>query len=268
MGTVCHAETRPHKVIVLAGGFGTRLAEHTDEMPKPMVEIGGRPILWHILKIYSYYGFNDFLIACGHKGWLVKRYFLEYRERMCDLRIDYVQDRIERLHQTVEPWRIALIDAGDGTMTGGRVKRLKSYLDDGTFLLTYGDGLGDIDIPRLLAFHQSHGRLATFTVVRRPSQFGCPILEGDRVVSFVEKPNEPDGWINGGFLVLEPGVVDYIDSDSTSLEFDTLPRLAENNELMAYRHEGFWHAMDTLRDVRRLNKMWASDQARWKLWDR
>ena len=256
----------PMKVVILAGGFGTRLAERTDEMPKPMVEVGGRPILWHILKIYGHFGFNDFLIACGYRGDQIKRFFLDYRQQTSDLVIDYVHDRVDRLTPAAEPWRVALIDTGDETATGGRIKRLAEHVGDRTFLMTYGDGLADIDIHQLLAFHRNHGRLATLTVVKTPSPFGRPTLDGDRVTAFAEKPLAPNQWISGGFFVLEPEVLSYIDDDATSFEIHSLPRLAADDQLMAYRHEGFWHPMDTLRDVRTLNRMWSQPAPPWKVW--
>jgi glucose-1-phosphate cytidylyltransferase len=231
-----------------------------------MVEIGGRPILWHILKIYGHFGCNDFLVACGYKAEVVKRFFLDYRDQSSDLVVDYAKGSIERINTRVEPWRVGVIDTGAATMTGGRIKRLAGLLGDRTFMMTYGDGVADIDIDALLRFHRGHGRLATFTAVRRPNQFGVPRLEGDRAVSFLEKPSDESDWISGGFFVLEPKVLDYIAGDATSFEMDSLQRLAEDGELMAYRHHGFWHPMDTLRDVRLLNSLWAGGKPSWKLW--
>jgi glucose-1-phosphate cytidylyltransferase len=256
------------RVVILAGGHGTRLAERTDEMPKPMVEVGGMPILWHILKIYSHFGFNDFLIACGYKAEVIKRFFLEYRDRACDLVIDYRRNTVHKLNGSIEPWRIALLDTGAETLTGGRLRRVADHLRASTFLMTYGDGVADIDLPRLIAFHRDHGRLATFTAVHPPPRFGLPQLAGDRVIAFEEKPDRGTEWINGGFFVLEPDVLDLLDGDATSFEAHTLPELARRAQLMAYRHDGFWHPMDTLRDVRSLNAMCASDSAPWRLWDR
>lgn len=255
------------KVVILAGGFGTRLAERTDELPKPMVQVGGRPILWHILKIYSHYGFNDFLIAAGYKSEVIKRFFLEYREQMSDLVLDFANDRIERINGATEPWRISIIDTGPDTMTGGRLQRLASHIGRDTFMMTYGDGVADVDLAALLRFHKKHGKLATFTAVHNPSLFGLPVLDGDRVVRFEEKPANIKNWINGGFLVLEPGVMTYIKGDQTNFEADSLHRLAQDGQLMAYRHDGFWHAMDTLRDVRKLNALWAEQRAAWKIWN-
>jgi glucose-1-phosphate cytidylyltransferase len=253
-------------VVILAGGYGTRLAEQTDEIPKPMVQVGGRPILWHILKIYSHFGFNDFLIAAGYKSEAIKRFFLEYREQMSDLVFDFANDRVERINGKIEPWRIAVLDTGPQTMTGGRIKRLAAHVGHGTFLMTYGDGVANINLAALLKFHQSHGKLATFTVVRNPTPFGIPTLQGDRVLRFAEKQSDHDDWINGGFFVLNSGVFPYISDDSTSFEFHSLDRLAQDDQLRAYRHEGFWHPMDTLRDVRKLNTLWNERQAPWKVW--
>jgi len=256
----------PCKVIILAGGFGTRLAEHTDELPKPMVQVGGRPILWHILKIYSHFGFSDFLIACGYKSEIIKRFFLEYRDQMSDLVLDFTNNKIKRLDGKIDPWRVAMIDTGSETMTGGRIKRLENHLGSGTFLMTYGDGVADVDLMALLRFHRKHGRLATFTAVRRPSQFGVPTLKGDQVVRFAEKPAGETDWISGGFFALEPGALKYIKDDATNFELESLSRIAQDGQLMAYRHEGFWQPMDTLRDVRRLNLLWANADAPWKVW--
>ena len=261
-----HDDFGPCKVVILAGGFGTRLAEHTDELPKPMVEVASRPILWHILKIYSHHGFNDFIIACGYKAEIIKRFFLDYRQQMSDLLIDYANDRVEHLKQAIEPWRVALVDTGADTMTAGRIKRLAGHLSDNTFMMTYGDGLADIDINALLAFHRAHGRLATFTTVHPPALFGRAMLEGDRVVAFAEKPESPASWINGGFFVLQPEVLDFIEGDDMSFELAVLPRLAKEGQLMAFRHDGFWHPMDTLRDVRNLNAMWKAGDVPWKVW--
>jgi glucose-1-phosphate cytidylyltransferase len=255
------------KVVILAGGFGTRLAERTDEMPKPMVEVGGMPILWHIMKIYGHFGFNDFLIACGYKGEQIKRFFLDYRDRSSDLTVDYAANEVARTARDIEPWRVSLVDTGPDTMTGGRLKRLAEHIGAAPFFMTYGDGVADIDIGLLLRFHREHGRLATITTVHTPSSFGRPNLEGDRVVSFQEKPGDPDRWINGGFFVLEPGVLDMIEGDHTSLERDVLPRLAASGELMAHRHAGFWRPMDTLRDVRLLNTLWSEPRPPWRIWD-
>jgi len=270
-----HAAFGPCKVVVLAGGFGTRLAERTDAMPKPMVEIGGWPVLWHILKIYSHHGFNDFLIAGGYKCEVIKRFFLEYHHRESDVVIDFINDEIHRMSddrhtdppQPVEPWRVGVIDTGDDTMTGGRIRRLAQHLPrDATFLMTYGDGLSNVNINDVLTFHRQHGRLATMTVVRQPSQFGRPELDGDRVAAFVEKPRNHNEWINAGFFALQPTVLSYISGDDVSFENDVLPRLAADNQLCAFQHHGFFHAMDTLRDVRNLNAMWQAGNVPWKIW--
>jgi len=257
------------QVVILAGGFGTRLAEHTEAMPKPMVEVGGWPILWHILKIYSHFGFRDFLIAGGYRCEAIKRFFLEYRHRTSDVRIDLGRDTVEVLSESAEPWRVAVIDTGEATATGGRIKRLCRYLNKGPFMMTYGDGVADIDVKALVSFHERHGRLATFTAVPAPGRFGQPVLEGDRAVAFEEKPGpRNDQWINAGFFVLQREVIERIGGDETSFEITTLPRLASDGELMAYRHEGFWHPMDTLRDVRNLNRLFAEGSAPWEVWRR
>jgi glucose-1-phosphate cytidylyltransferase len=256
----------PMKVVILAGGFGTRLAEHTDEIPKPMVEVGGRPILWHILKIYSRFGLNDFLIAAGYKSEVIKRFFLEYRDQMSDLFFDFTSGAVERTDTRIEPWRVGIVDTGPDSMTGGRIKRLTPHLGGRTFMMTYGDGVADVDLHALLAFHRKHGKLATFTAVQRPSQFGVPAMEGDRVTRFAEKPAGETDWISGGFFVLEPQVLDYIAGDDTNFELESLKRLAEEGQLMAYRHRGFWQPMDTLRDLRQLNALWAAGKAAWKTW--
>ncbi len=265
----------PCKVVILAGGLGTRLAERTDELPKPMVEIGTRPILWHILKGYSHYGFNDFVIAAGYRSDVIKRFFFEYRRQTSDLVFDFTSGAVDYINTRVEPWRIAVIETGESTMTGGRLRRLRDVLfpplpkEEGaasTFLMTYGDGLADVDVNALLRFHRAHGKLATFTAVQKPTQYGVPKLEGDRAVTFAEKPQTDGEWINAGFFALETRVLDRISGDQDSFELCTLPQLARDGELMAYRHCGFWHAMDTLRDVRNLNTLWAEGNAQWKIW--
>jgi glucose-1-phosphate cytidylyltransferase len=256
----------PCKVVILAGGFGTRLAEQTDELPKPMVQVGGKPMLWHILKIYSHHGFNDFLIACGYKSEVIKRFFLEYRDQMSDLTIDFGGNSIDRIGGAIEPWRISLLDTGVETMTGGRIKRLAKHLGRGTFLMTYGDGVADVDVQALLEFHHRHRKLVTLTVVPRPEQFGAPTLKGDQVVRFAEKQRVADDWINAGFFALEPGVMKYIEDDRTNFELQSLRQIAQDGQLMAYRHRGFWQPMDTLRDVRQLNSMWMKSEAPWRVW--
>jgi glucose-1-phosphate cytidylyltransferase len=255
------------KVVILAGGFGTRLAEETDRIPKPMVEIGGRPILWHIMKHYAHYGFKEFFIALGYKGEVIKRYFLDYYTLNGSLTINLATGEVQEHNKECEDWIVHLIDTGLETLTGGRIKRLEPWLRDGTFMVTYGDGVSDVDLRDLLRFHQSHGRLATVTAVRPPARFGGLIFDGDLVVKFTEKPQIGEGWINGGFMVFEPGVFAYLEGDHTSLEADALERLAADGQLAAYRHEGFWQCMDTLRDVRLLESLWRSGKPPWKVWD-
>jgi len=255
------------KVVILAGGFGTRLAEETDRIPKPMVEIGGRPILWHIMKHYAHYGFKEFFIALGYKGEVIKRYFLDYYTLNGSLTINLATGEVQEHNKECEDWIVHLMDTGLETLTGGRIKRLEPWLRDGTFMVTYGDGVSDVDLRDLLRFHRSHGRLATVTAVRPPARFGGIIFNGDLVAKFTEKPQIGEGWINGGFMVLEPGVFAYLEGDNTSLEADVLERLAADGQLAAYRHEGFWQCMDTLRDVRLLESLWRSGKPPWKVWD-
>jgi glucose-1-phosphate cytidylyltransferase len=254
------------KTVILAGGVGSRLAEETDATPKPMVEIGGPPILWHIMKIYAAAGFREFVIALGYKPEVIKSYFLSYNHLRSDLTIDFGSGGIEMHDGERDDWKVHLIDTGVETQTGGRLKRLTAWLSDGTFLMTYGDGVANIDIRRLIEFHRSHGRLATVTAVRPPARFGGMDFDGDLVAEFTEKPQIGEGWINGGFFVLEPKVLDYIDHDATAFEREPLERLAQDNQLVAYRHEGFWQCMDTLRDVRALKAMWESGDVPWKVW--
>lgn len=254
------------KVVILAGGLGTRLAEETELRPKPLVEVGGKPILWHILKHYSHYGFREFCLALGYKGEAVKRYFLDYHRLSGQLTVDLARGTDSVSDPAAEDWLVHLVDTGVQTNTGGRVLRLRPWLEGGTFLLTYGDGVSDIDLGALLAFHRAHGRLATITAVRPPSRFGGLVFEGDRVAEFSEKPQVGEGWINGGFMVLEPGVFNYLSGDSDSLEAVALERLAADGELCAYRHEGFWQCMDTLREKRLLESLWEEGHAPWKVW--
>lgn len=253
-------------VVILAGGKGTRIREETSVRPKPMVEIGARPILWHIMKVYDHYGFRRFVIPVGHKGDLIKDYFLGYRDRYADFTVDLEHGSIDHHSNAAEKWTITVVETGEATMTGGRIKRLAGFLD-GRFMATYGDGLANVDIEELVRFHERHGRLATVTAVRPPARFGAMELDEDRVTSFAEKPQAGAGWINGGFFVFERDVLDFIADDQTSLEHEPLERLAREGELMAFRHPGFWEPMDTQRDLDSLNHQWASGAAPWKVWD-
>jgi len=253
------------KAVILAGGLGTRLAEETEVKPKPMVEIGGRPILWHIMKIYDHYGCKEFLIALGYKGNVIKRFFLDYYSLNGSMTIQLAPGQVERHGEHCEDWTIHLLETGLQTQTGGRLKRLQPYLQDEAFMLTYGDGVSNIDLHALLHFHRSHGRIATVTAVRPPARFGGLVFDGDLAISFAEKPQIGEGWINGGFFVFEPQVFDYLDDDQTNLEADALPRLAADRQLVAYRHEGFWQCMDTLREKRLLESLW-QDSKPWKVW--
>lgn len=255
------------KVAILAGGRGSRLAEETDTRPKPMVEVGGHPMLWHIMKYYESYGFDDFVCALGYRGDYIKRWFVDSASLMSgDLTVDFKDGAVHRHHSSQPRWTVRMIETGLSTQTGGRIKRLQPHLGDETFMLTWGDGVSDIDLRQLLAFHRSHGRLATLTAVRPPARFGHLDLDGGRVAAFTEKPSGGDGgWINGAFFVLEPGVFDYISGDATSWEQEPLVNLARDGELMAYRHDGFWQCMDTIRDRELLEDLWARD-APWKRW--
>lgn len=256
------------KVAILAGGRGTRLAEETDIRPKPMVEIGGKPILWHIMKYYAAYGFDEFAIALGYKGDYIKKWMVDYASLTADLTVDFSNHSIERHSGEAPPsWRADLIDTGLNTQTGGRIKRLAPFMGRSTFMLTWGDGLSNVDLNRLLAFHKSHGKLATLTAVRPPARFGHLALEDDTVVDFTEKPETGENyWINGAFFVLEPGVFDYIDGDQTMFEKEPLTALARDGQLKAYMHRGFWQCMDTVRDRDYLENLWASEPA-WKVWN-
>ena len=256
------------KVIILAGGKGTRLSEETSTKPKPMVEIGGLPIIWHIMKIYSYYDFKDFVIALGYKGEIIKDFFLNYRSANSDLTIDLDSGNVhyDKNHRT--DWTVTLVDSGKDTLTGGRLLRLEPYLrSEGTFMLTYGDGVANINIAELLSFHQKHGKIATISAVRPPARFGTMRFEGNQVIEFKEKPQTGEGWINGGFFVFEMNIFDYLLNDQTVLETDPLERLAADGQLVAYKHAGFWQCMDVLRDKKRLEELWKYGDAPWKVWD-
>jgi glucose-1-phosphate cytidylyltransferase len=255
------------KVAILAGGLGTRLAEETEIKPKPMVEIGGRPLIWHILRYYYHYGFNEFFIALGYRGEVLKRYFLDYYSLSGNMTVALRGGRVETESGDCEDWIVNLKNTGENTNTGGRIKRLEPWLNDGTFMMTYGDGVSNVDLRSLLAFHRSQGRIATVTAVRPPARFGGLVFEGNLVTEFTEKPQIGEGWINGGFLVFEPEIFNYLQDDDTSLEADVLERLATEGQLAAYRHEDFWQCMDTLRDKRLLEGLWHERRAPWKLWD-
>ena len=255
------------KVVILAGGLGTRLAEETVVKPKPMVEVGAHPILWHIMKHYGHHGFKEFYVALGYRGESIKRFFLDYFNLSGSMTIDLSCGKVETRDQECEDWLVHLVDTGAETQTGGRIKRLEPRLrESGTFMVTYGDGVCNVDLRRLLDFHKSHGRIATVTAVRPPARFGGLVFEGDMVTEFTEKPQIGEGWINGGFLVFEPRLFDYLEGDETVLESDALERLAEDRQLAAYRHEDFWQCMDTLRDKRLLETLWHENRAPWKVW--
>jgi glucose-1-phosphate cytidylyltransferase len=254
------------KVAILAGGVGTRLAEETEVKPKPMVEIGGKPILWHILMHYHQFGYSDFVIALGYKGEVIKKYMVDYCSLNSNLTVDLRTGNVQ-IHDGVQPdWKVELVDTGIATLTGGRIKRLAPYVGDETFMLTWGHGVSDVDLDKLLAFHRSHGKLATLTAVHPPTRFGHLELDGDAIAEFSEKPQTLEGWINGAFFVLEPGVFDYIDGDDTQWEKEPLERLAAAGQLMAYRHTSFWQCMDTLRDKKLLEDLWQTGNAPWKIW--
>jgi glucose-1-phosphate cytidylyltransferase len=256
------------KVAILAGGFGSRLAEETEIKPKPMVEIGGRPILWHIMNIYSHYGYQEFVIALGYKGEYIKKYMVDYCSLDCNLTVNLKNGEVSKHGENDLDWTVQLIDTGLKTQTGGRIKRLAPYIDNKTFMLTWGDGVADIDLDKLLAFHRKQGKLATLTAVRPPARYGHLELNGDAVGEFSEKSQTREGWINGAFFVLEPGVFDYIDEDTTVWEREPLENLARDGQLMAYRHTSFWQCMDTLREKYILQKLWDSGDPPWKVWDR
>ena len=254
------------KVVILAGGLGTRLAEETDTRPKPMLEVGDQPVLWHIMKHYDAFGFSDFCIALGYKGEVVKRYFLDYSLLAGTITVQLADGRVTPNDRVPEEWTINLVDTGRDTNTGGRVGRLRPWLEDGTFMLTYGDGVSNVDIGRLLDFHRSHGKIATITAVRPPARFGEMLFGDGDTVRFTEKPQMGEGWINGGFMVFEPAMLDLISDDDVSLEADVLERLSEQDELVAYRHDEFWQCVDTLRELRTLRSMWDSGGAPWVTW--
>ena len=255
------------KVVILAGGLGTRLAEETEVKPKPMVEVGGHPILWHIMKHYAHHGFKEFFVALGYKGEFIKRYFLDYYSLNGSLTIDLASGAVETDDRECEDWIVHLKNTGLKANTGGRVRRLRPWLGDGTFMVTYGDGVSNIDLHALLDFHRAHGRVATVTAVRPPARFGGLVFDDDSMVtSFIEKPQIGEGWINGGFLVFEPAVFDYLDADESTLEVDALERLAAAGQLAAYRHHDFWQCMDTVRDRKRLEDLWSTN-APWKVWN-
>jgi glucose-1-phosphate cytidylyltransferase len=255
------------KAVILAGGLGTRISEETHLKPKPMIEIGGKPVLWHIMKLYSAHGVNDFIICCGYKGYIIKEYFANYFLHMSDVTFDMVGNEMEVHQRNAEPWRVTLVDTGDETLTGGRLKRVASYLnDEEAFCFTYGDGVADIDITSLIAFHKAHGLDATVTAVQPPGRYGALEMDGDRVTGFAEKPRGDGGFINGGFFVLAPRCIGLISGDSCSWENEPLVALAKSGRLAAYSHHGFWQPMDTLRDKNHLEQLWESGTAPWKIW--
>ncbi len=253
------------KAVLLAGGLGTRISEETILKPKPMIEIGGMPILWHIMKMYSSHGINDFIVCCGYKGYVIKEYFANYFLHMSDVTVDMQNNSIEVHAKKAEPWRVTMVDTGELSQTGGRLGRVREYLD-GDFCLTYGDGVGSVDISALIHFHQQHGKLATMTAVQPPGRFGALELDGDNIRAFLEKPQGDGGWINGGFFVLNPKVLELIENDQTIWERKPLEILASSGELKSYFHKGFWQPMDTLRDKMHLEELWQSGDAPWKMW--
>ncbi len=254
------------KAVILAGGLGTRISEETHLKPKPMIEIGGKPILWHIMKTYSFHGINDFVICCGYKGYVIKEYFANYFLHMSDVTFDMTANKMEVHQNSAEPWRVTLVDTGDMTLTGGRLKRVRKYLGDEDFCFTYGDGVADVDVRALVAFHTQQGRMATITSVQPPGRYGALETDGDLVNGFMEKPQGDGGRINGGYFVLSPKVIDYIDGDNASWESGPLERLAKERQLAAFQHQGFWQPMDTLRDKNHLEELWQSGKAPWKVW--
>jgi len=254
------------KCVILAGGIGTRISEESGLRPKPMIEIGGKPILWHIMKVYSAHGVNEFVICLGYKGYVIKEYFANYFLHMSDVTFDMADNSMQVHQKSAEPWKVTLVDTGDATQTGGRLKRVAAYLGNEDFCFTYGDGLTDVDIRALIAFHRSQKARATLTAVQAPGRFGALVLKAERVTSFQEKPKGDGGWINGGFFVLSPKVGDYIEGDATVWEKEPMTNLAEAGQLSVFLHDGFWHPMDTLRDKRYLEDLWSSNKAPWKKW--
>ncbi len=254
------------KAVILAGGFGTRISEETQLKPKPLIEIGGMPLLWHIMKIYSSHGINDFIICCGYRGYLIKEYFANYSLHMSDVTIDIQKNEIKVHKKSAEPWKITLIDTGLNTMTGGRLKRIKEYLSDESFCFTYGDGLSDVNITELIKFHKKNKTLATVTAVQPPGRFGILNMKDTKIVDFKEKPAGDHNWINGGYFVLEPSVIDYIDDDTTVWEQEPLEKLAKEGQISAYQHTNFWQPLDTLREKNILEELWGSGNAPWKSW--
>lgn len=254
------------KAIILAGGLGTRISEETSVRPKPMVEIGGKPVLWHIMKTYSAHGIHDFIICCGYKGYVIKEYFANYFLHMSDITFDMKNNKMEVHQQSAEPWRVTLVDTGEDTMTGGRIKRIANYVGSEDFCCTYGDGISDVNITALVEFHKQHGKLATLTATQPPGRFGALKLSGNSILSFQEKPQGDGSWINGGFFVLSPKVLDYISGDHTIWEREPMDRLAHEGQIAAFFHSGFWQPMDTMRDKNYLEELWASGKAPWKTW--
>ena len=255
------------RAVILAGGLGTRISEETSVRPKPMVEIGGRPILWHIMKMYSAHGINDFIVCCGYKGYLIKEYFANYFLHMSDVTFDMQNNKMEVHQRNAEPWRVTLVDTGENTLTGGRLKRVADYVkDEDAFCFTYGDGVANVDIGALVNFHRQHGKRATVTAVQPPGRYGALSMDGNRVRGFIEKPQGDGGWINGGFFVLSPDCIELVENDASSWEGEPLSQLAAQGELMAFWHNGFWQPMDTLRDKNQLEELWQSGKAPWKMW--